>query len=70
VGATDFHPVAFQALYRMEVSKSIEIPFLFEANIQEGSIVMNHFDYSLGNEVKTSKAYEETTITIISKLIN
>lgn len=54
----------------MEVSKSIEIPFLFEANIQEGSIVMNHFDYSLGNEVKTSKAYEETTITIISKLIN
>ena len=52
-----------------EVSKAIEIPFSFEANTLEGSIVINRFDYNLGNDVKTSKASEEASITIICKLM-
>ncbi len=53
-----------------DVTKRIEIPFSFEANTLEGAIVINRFDYNLGNDVKTSKASEEATITIICKLIN
>ena len=53
-----------------DVTRPIEIPFSFDANTLEGTIFINRLEYNLGIEVKTSKASEEASITIICHLIN
>jgi polyisoprenoid-binding protein YceI len=51
-----------------DVSREIQIPFTFDGQVLQGSLLINRFEYDLGTDVGTFKASKEATITILCKL--
>ena len=68
VSRTESGYVTKAELTILDVTREVEIPFIYENNTLKGSFTLNRFDYGLGEDTGTVMAGSEVDITIISKL--
>ncbi|WP_452226792.1 YceI family protein [Lacinutrix cladophorae] len=50
------------------VTKEVEIPFTFSKNTFDGNLIINRFDYNLGEEFGTMRVGTEATVHITCKI--